>query len=60
VATVLVGARNEEQLQQNLGAIGWELDPGQVKRLDAASTVAAPYPYWHQHGKAELTSVRPG
>ncbi len=57
VSSVIVGARNEEQLQQNLGAIGWNLSSAQVARLDEASTVEAPYPYWHQHLKAELTTV---
>ncbi|MEB8339134.1 aldo/keto reductase [Streptomyces endophyticus] len=46
VSTVLIGARNEEQLTQNLGAIGWELTPDQVARLDAASETKAPYPYY--------------
>ncbi|ACR31480.1 aldo/keto reductase [Burkholderia glumae] len=53
VATVLIGARNEEQLRQNLGAIGWNLTPEQVARLDAASRVEPAYPYWHQAGFAE-------
>jgi aryl-alcohol dehydrogenase-like predicted oxidoreductase len=53
VANVIVGARNEEQLRQNLGAIGWNLTPAQVKKLDAASAVPAAYPYWHQRGFAE-------
>ncbi len=48
VSTVIVGARNEEQLVQNLGAVGWSLSPEQMGRLDAASAVAKPYPYWHQ------------
>lgn len=50
VATVVIGARNEEQLRQNLGAAGWNLTPEQVARLDAASAVTRAYPYWHQHG----------
>jgi aryl-alcohol dehydrogenase-like predicted oxidoreductase len=50
VATVIIGARNEEQLKQNLGAVGWKLSAEQIARLDAASTVALPYPYWHQRG----------
>ena len=50
VATVIVGARNEEQLRQNLGAVGWSLTPEQVATLDAASAVTPPYPYWHQAG----------
>ena len=48
VANVIVGARNEEQLTQNLGAIGWDLSPQQLERLDAATQEAKPYPYWHQ------------
>ncbi|GGD36959.1 aldo/keto reductase [Pseudoxanthomonas indica] len=46
VATVLIGARNEEQLQQNLGAIGWSLSAEQVARLDAVSAIQTPYPYY--------------
>ena len=53
VATVVIGARNEEQLRQNLGAVGWNLTPEQVARLDAASTTTKAYPYWHQAGFAE-------
>ena len=50
VSTVIIGARNEAQLRQNLGAVGWKLSSGQVARLDAASAVPLPYPYWHQRG----------
>jgi aryl-alcohol dehydrogenase-like predicted oxidoreductase len=53
VANVIIGARNEEQLRQNLGAIGWNLTPEQVAKLDAASAVPAIYPYWHQRHFAE-------
>jgi aryl-alcohol dehydrogenase-like predicted oxidoreductase len=53
VSTVIIGARNEEQLRQNLGSIGWDLTPEQVARLDAASDTPLPYPYWHQRGYAE-------
>jgi aryl-alcohol dehydrogenase-like predicted oxidoreductase len=48
VANVIIGARNEEQLRQNLGAIGWNLTPAQVAKLDAASATPPVYPYWHQ------------
>ena len=48
VATLVVGARNEAQLRENLGAIGWRLTPDQVARLDAASEKPKIYPYWHQ------------
>ena len=53
VSTVIVGARNEEQLRQNLGAVGWNLTAEQVAKLDAASTRPFAYPYWHQQGFAE-------
>ena len=53
VSTVIVGARNEEQLKQNLGAVGWNLSPAQVARLDAASATTPTYPYWHQRGFKE-------
>jgi aryl-alcohol dehydrogenase-like predicted oxidoreductase len=53
VANVIVGARTEEQLRQNLGAVGWKLTPEQVARLDAASALTPVYPYWHQRGFAE-------
>jgi aryl-alcohol dehydrogenase-like predicted oxidoreductase len=46
VASVLIGARDEAQLKQNLGAIGWSLTAEQVAHLDAASAVTPPYPYY--------------
>jgi aryl-alcohol dehydrogenase-like predicted oxidoreductase len=48
VANIIIGARNEEQLKQNLGAIGWNLSVDQVKRLDKVSGILPAYPYWHQ------------
>lgn len=48
VANIIIGARNEEQLTQNLGAVGWNLSTDQVKRLDKASDLRPSYPYWHQ------------
>lgn len=53
VSTVVVGARNEEQLRQNLGAVGWSLTKEQVARLDEASAITLAYPYWHQRFFAE-------
>ena len=53
VATVIIGARNEAQLRDNLGAVGWSLTSSQIARLDAASEVTLPYPYWHQRGFKE-------
>lgn len=50
VASVIIGARNEEQLRENLGATGWNLTAAQVARLDAASAIPRIYPYWqHAH-----------
>jgi aryl-alcohol dehydrogenase-like predicted oxidoreductase len=48
VSTVIIGARNEQQLRDNLGAIGWSLSAAQTAKLDAASERIAAYPYWHQ------------
>lgn len=48
VSNIVIGARNEEQLKQNLGAIDWKLTTEQVAILDAASVKPAAYPYWHQ------------
>ena len=50
VASVIIGARDAEQLKQNLGAVGWNLSAEQVARLDAASATTRAYPYWHQSG----------
>jgi aryl-alcohol dehydrogenase-like predicted oxidoreductase len=54
VASVIIGARNEQQLRDNLGATGWNLTSDQVAKLDAASTTTLAYPYWHQR----LTACR--
>jgi aryl-alcohol dehydrogenase-like predicted oxidoreductase len=54
VSNIVIGARNEEQLLQNLGAVGWTLSPEEVARLDAASATRVPYPYWHQQGFPQL------
>jgi aryl-alcohol dehydrogenase-like predicted oxidoreductase len=53
VASVIIGARNEEQLKQNLESTGWNLTPEQVAKLDAASDVTPIYPYWHQRQFAD-------
>lgn len=53
VSSVIIGARNEQQLRQNLGAAGWNLTPEQVKKLDIASQRETIYPYWHQRGFME-------
>jgi aryl-alcohol dehydrogenase-like predicted oxidoreductase len=53
VATLIIGARDELQLRQNLGAVGWTLTQAQVAMLDAVSARTKVYPYWHQTGFAE-------
>jgi aryl-alcohol dehydrogenase-like predicted oxidoreductase len=53
IASVIIGARDEAQLRENLGAIGWNLTSEQVARLDAASETPTIYPYWHQRGFQE-------
>jgi aryl-alcohol dehydrogenase-like predicted oxidoreductase len=55
VSTLVIGARNEEQLKANLGAVGWTLTPEQVAKLDAASEVQIGYPYWHQRQFGDRT-----
>jgi aryl-alcohol dehydrogenase-like predicted oxidoreductase len=50
IASIIIGARDEEQLVQNIGAVGWTLTAEQVARLDAASDVPPAYPVWHQRG----------
>jgi len=52
-STVVIGARNEEQLKANLGAVGWSLTQAQMTKLDAASERPKTYPYWHQAQFAE-------
>jgi aryl-alcohol dehydrogenase-like predicted oxidoreductase len=44
VSSIVIGARNEEQLKQNIGAEGWRLTPEQVAKLDEASAPPIPYP----------------
>ncbi|MBK4348452.1 aldo/keto reductase [Lacisediminihabitans changchengi] len=53
VATIVFGARTEEQFRENLGAVGWNLSVEQVARLDAASATTPIYPYWHQRSFSE-------
>lgn len=48
VCSLIIGARTEEQLKQNLQAVGWNLSADQIARLDAVSQVTPVYPYWHQ------------
>ncbi|MFJ3201594.1 aldo/keto reductase [Streptomyces sp. NPDC086989] len=59
VSSVIIGARNEEQLRQNLGAVGWELTPEQMARLDEASARPAPYPYFPYHRQPGFARLNP-
>ncbi|RPE13977.1 aldo/keto reductase [Chitinophaga lutea] len=54
VSSIIIGARNEAQLLQNLEAVGWQLTTEQVKKLDAASELPPIYPYWHQRQNLTL------
>jgi len=58
VATLIIGARDEQQLVTNIGAVGWSLTQEQLKALDAASDTEAAYPVWHQHGFPMLNDKR--
>jgi aryl-alcohol dehydrogenase-like predicted oxidoreductase len=49
VDTVILGARHEAQLRDNLAAATWRLAAEEVARLDEASALPEPYPQWHQH-----------
>jgi aryl-alcohol dehydrogenase-like predicted oxidoreductase len=53
VSSIILGARNEQQLRDNLGADGWSLTAEQVARLDKASATTPVYPYWHQRNFSE-------
>lgn len=59
VSSVIIGARNEEQLRQNLGSVGWSLTADQIARLDAASAVAAPYPYFPYRRQEAFARLNP-
>lgn len=54
VSSLVVGARTEEQLMENLASADWNLSTDQVRRLDAASETQPIYPYWHQRSKPGL------
>lgn len=57
IDNIIIGARNEEQLKQNLGSVGWNLTLDQVKRLDEASKSQPAYPYWHQNERPQLNTA---
>jgi aryl-alcohol dehydrogenase-like predicted oxidoreductase len=53
IANVIIGARDEAQLRDNLAAFGWTLTEAQIAKLDAVSQTTPIYPYWHQRGFLE-------
>lgn len=57
VSNIIIGARNEAQLKQNLEAVGWNLSTEQVQQLDNASQVPPIYPYWHQNSNPEFNTA---
>lgn len=57
VSSIIIGARNEAQLRQNLEAVGWNLTTDQIKKLDKASEVPTIYPYWHQRQNLKLNPL---
>ncbi|WP_380785350.1 aldo/keto reductase [Sphingomonas sp. R86521] len=59
VASVIIGARNEAQLRDNLGAVGWALSPEQVAVLDAASAILPPYPHTPYHQQEGFARLNP-
>lgn len=59
ISSVIIGARNEAQLRQNLGAVGWTLSAGHIARLDAASVVTAPYPHFPYQRQDAFARLNP-
>jgi aryl-alcohol dehydrogenase-like predicted oxidoreductase len=52
VSTLVIGARTDEQLADNLQAASLELSDDEVRRLDDVSRPPLPYPLWHQAASA--------
>ena len=59
VSTVVFGARNEAQLRENLGAVGWALAPQHMALLEKASAVTAAYPYWPYRRQSGFARLNP-
>jgi aryl-alcohol dehydrogenase-like predicted oxidoreductase len=66
ITTVIVAARTEEQLADNLAAVGLKLTADEQARLEAVSRPQLNYPFWHQAqaandrlGEADLSLIRP-
>ncbi|MFN5665665.1 aldo/keto reductase [Bradyrhizobium sp.] len=59
VSSVIIGARDEAQLRDNLGAVGWSLSPDQIARLDKASAVMPAYPYYPYRIQEGFARINP-
>ena len=59
ISSVIVGARNEMQLRDNLGAVGWSLTREQIKRLDEASAAMPAYPYSFYRTQESFARINP-
>lgn len=59
VSSVIIGARTEDQLRQNLGAVGWSLTAEQSETLDKASAAAAPYPHFPYRRQDAFARLNP-
>lgn len=57
VSSIMIGARNEEQLVENIGSVGWQLSSEDLARLNRVSTVPVPYPIWQQRSFRCSTNV---
>jgi aryl-alcohol dehydrogenase-like predicted oxidoreductase len=57
VSNIIIGARNETQLKENLGAVGWNLTKEQIAKLDSVSNTPPIYPYWHQRQNTKLNPI---
>jgi aryl-alcohol dehydrogenase-like predicted oxidoreductase len=66
VSSLVIGARNEAQLRDNLASASLKLSAPELDRLEQASHRPLPYPYWHQFnavsdrlGPADLSLHQP-
>jgi aryl-alcohol dehydrogenase-like predicted oxidoreductase len=59
ISSVIIGARNETQLRDNLGAVGWSLSPEQIAKLDTASEVMPCYPYYPYRTQEGFARINP-
>ena len=59
VSSVIIGARNESQLKDNLGAVGWTLTAEQIAKLDEASAVMPAYPHYSYRIERAFKKINP-